>query len=115
MSAGTGVEMRETRFKGRVYVEIPAGDVLEGDVVSYEFRGKRTHFVKTGPSKKGLVTVELWAHEKESTRKVHLRDIREAWRRRASVQPPSVPGDEGKEEIDTYPVEKNSGSGEESP
>lgn len=107
--------MRETRFKGRVYVEIAPEDVLEGDVISYNFRGKRTHFVKAGPSRKGLVTVQLWVHEKEDTRKVHVREVQEAWRRRTSVQPPSVPDGGGEEKSDTYPPEKASGPGEENP
>ena len=105
---------RETKFKGEPYVEIDPGDVLEGDVVTYEHRGKRTHFVKAGPQKEGgPVTVQLWAHERDDVRKVLVKDIREAWRLRASVQLPSVPVDEAKEEIDTYPPEKTFGPGEE--
>jgi hypothetical protein len=84
------VDEGETRkFRGRVYVPVEPAEVREGDVVDYYSptpdRSRRHHYVLSGLSKRGLITVGTWKAEGGTSRKVPVQDVVRAWRRRTSV------------------------------
>ena len=82
--------MTERRYRGRVYVQIDPGELVEGDVVEYQDRGFRVGRVEAvhhGRKRKWLRVAAITYHGAvvRPRRKLELREVQTAWRRRTEA------------------------------